>query len=82
MIESDSNTIIFSMLEGRSYDFRFKDLVIENWGQLKDKRIGRLLPPYITRLHQRYAYYLHRPGLPRIPEGVIIPNVDEPASDL
>lgn len=35
------------------------------------KRIGRLLPPYINRIQQRYALYLHRQGLPRIPSDAI-----------
>ncbi len=80
MRESDNNTIIFNMLGGKSFDFRFKDLNIVEWGKLKDKRIGRLLPPYVTRLHQRYAYYLQRPGIPKIPKGLKIPKVDEPVT--
>ena len=30
-------------------------------------RVGRLLPPFATRVQQRYAAYIQRPGLPRIP---------------
>jgi len=69
--EQDSQSIIFSITNGKSYDLRFKDLTIETWGQLKDKRIGRLLPPYITRIQQRYALYLQRQGLPRTPPKAI-----------
>jgi len=66
--EQDNNSIVFSMIECKSYVFQFKDLNIKNWSELKNKRIGRLLPPYITRIQQRYAFYLQRQGLPRTPE--------------
>ncbi len=65
--ELDSQSIIFSMLEGHTYDFRFKDLIIKPWSEMRSKRIGRLLPPYITRIQQRYALYLQRQSMPRIP---------------
>jgi len=66
--EIDSQSIVFSIIDGKTYDFRFKDLSIKKWSNIKDKRIGRLLPPYITRMQQRYALYLQRSGLPRTPE--------------
>lgn len=39
-------------------------------------RVGRLLPPFVTRVQQRYASYLQRPGMPRIPE-VFYPAAEE-----
>lgn len=69
--EQDSQSIIFSITNGKSYDLRFKDLTIDTWANLKDKRIGRLLPPYITRIQQRYALYLQRQGLPRTPPNAV-----------
>ncbi len=66
--EIDNQSIIFSLIRGRTYEFRFKDLTIKKWSQLKDSRIGRLLPPHISRMQQRYALYLQRTGLPRTPD--------------
>ena len=66
--EIDNQSIVFSITDGKTYDFRFKDLSIKKWSDIKDKRIGRLLPPYITRMQQRYALYLQRSGLPRTPQ--------------
>lgn len=66
--EIDNQSIIFCIIGGNTYDFRFKDLTIMKWSEVKAKRIGRLLPPYITRMQQRYALYLQRAGLPRTPE--------------
>ena len=66
--ELDCQAIVFSMFEGKSYDFRFKELKIMRWGDIKDKRQGRLLPPYITRIQQRYTQYLQRQAQPRVPQ--------------
>jgi hypothetical protein len=66
--ESDSQCIVFAIKDGATVSFAFKTLKVEPWGQWKDKRIGRLLPPFLTRLQQRYSDYLQRPGLTRIPQ--------------
>ena len=64
-------SIAFSIHEGKSMQFDFRKLRVEKFSELKDKRIGRLLHPYVTRIQQRYALYLQRQGLPRIPEGAV-----------
>lgn len=69
--ERDNQSIVFAIIDGKTYDFAFKNLLIKNWSEIKDKRIGRLLPPYITRIQQRYALYLQRQGLPRTPKQAI-----------
>jgi len=75
------NQAIVLPIQGKTYDFRFKDLELIKWNDLKDKRIGRLLPPYITRIQQRYALYLQRQGLPRTPELAVIGNGGSDSSD-
>lgn len=72
--EGEAQVAVFSMYEGKTIVFNMKELVKEKWEKLKDKRIGRLLPPYLTRLQQRYASYLQRPGLSRIPREAIPPT--------
>jgi hypothetical protein len=69
--EQDNQAIVFCMFKGNSYDFRFKDLTTQKWSNLKNTRIGRLLPPYITRIQQRYALYLQRQGIQRTPRNAI-----------
>jgi len=69
--ERDVNTAIFAMKDGSSFSFQFSELQVRPWRDLKDKRIGRLLSPFLTRLQQRYASYLQRPGLPRIPVAAV-----------
>ncbi len=63
--------IIFSVLDGKSVRFDFRKLRVEKYAEIKDQRIGRLLHPYVTRIQQRYALYLQRQGLPRIPEAAV-----------
>ena len=76
--ELECQAIVFALYNGKSYDFRFKNLKIQPWSEIDDKRIGRLLPPYITRIQQRYAAYLHREGLPRIPSEALSSNEPSP----
>ena len=66
--------IAFSMHNGESVRFDFRKLRIKKFSELKDQRIGRLLHPYLTRIQQRYALYVQRQGLPRIPrEAILLP---------
>ena len=66
-----SNFVIVGPIDGFFFRFKFKDIVIEDFEEKKDKRIGRLLPPFITRVTQKYGLYIHRQGLPRLPKEVI-----------
>ena len=75
--EHDTNTIIFNMCEDRSFRVNHKELSIKTWGYLKEHRIGRLLPPYITRVQQRYSLFLQRQGLPRPPTEAVRGVTDE-----
>ena len=67
-------SVAFSIHERRSIRFDFRKLRIEKFSHLRDKRIGRLLHPYLTRIQQRYALYSQRQGLPRIPKEAIPPD--------
>lgn len=67
-IEKVSHAVIPFLDEGGIIEFLFKDLKIIKWKALKDKRVGRLLPPYINSVQQRYTLYLQRQGLPRVPK--------------
>jgi hypothetical protein len=65
--EQDNEAIIFPVYDGKALCFKFRKLYMQRWKDLKDKRVGRLLPPFLTRLQQRYSAYLQRPGLSRLP---------------
>lgn len=71
--ESEAQAAVFCMYQGKTITFSLKDIYLRKWDEIKADRIGRLLPPFLTRLQQRYASYLQRPGLPRIPQEAIPP---------
>lgn len=75
--ESDTEGLIFGMTDGKTVGFQFSELIVSTWGDWKNLRIGRLLPPFLTRLQQRYAAYLQRPGLTRIPAAALPPALSE-----
>lgn len=60
-----------AFINGNILQLSLKELKILPWNTIKDKRIGRLLPPFITRVQQKYTYYLQRQGLPSIPQKTI-----------
>ena len=69
--------IVFAVTNGTSIRFRFKELQIRTFGELRKQRVGRLLHPYLTRIQQRYALYLQRQGLPSIPGRAVSANFDD-----
>jgi hypothetical protein len=70
-IDKLNNTYIPFIIGGKIIEFFFKEIKIKKWNAIKNKRIGRLLPPYITKVQQRYSFYVQRQGLPAIPEKAI-----------
>lgn len=61
------NSCYVAFVEGKIIEFKFRKMEIRKWNDIKVKRIGRLLPPYITRIQQKYSFYLQRQGLPSLP---------------
>jgi hypothetical protein len=83
--ERINNAYIPFVFEGKTMKINFDSLSIFRWKEklldkddnetdniFKDRRIGRILSPYITKVQQKYSYYLQRQGLPAIPEKAII----------
>lgn len=70
-IEKANSTYILPIDGGKMIEFQFNELKTPTWKQKKDKRIGRILSPYITKISQRYSYYLQRQGLPGKPNEII-----------
>ena len=65
-------SISFSLHEGKTVRFDLRKLEKIKFSKIKNKRVGRLIHPYITRIKQRYASYMQREGLPRIPKEAIV----------
>ena len=64
-------SVAFSVDGGRSVRFDFRRFRVATFAELRERRIGRLLHPFLTRIQQRFGLYLQRQGLPRIPEQAI-----------
>lgn len=78
--ENEAQAAVFCMYQGKTITFGLKEIYLRKWDEIKTDRIGRLLPPFLTRLQQRYASYLQRPGLPKIPKEAIPPDPIEKAA--
>jgi hypothetical protein len=64
--ERNNQVIIPFVNDGKIIVFYFKDFDIYKFDTMKDHRIGRILPPYIIHIQQRFSLYLQRQGLTRI----------------
>ncbi len=47
--------------------FNFKEFEKVKFSEVKEKRLCRLIPPYITEIQQRFSSFLGRSGVPRLP---------------
>ncbi len=70
-LEKPNHAVVAFLDDGNILEFKFSEFEIKPWKNLRTKRIGRLLPPYIIKIQQRYALFLQRQGLPRIPDAAI-----------
>lgn len=66
------NCSYVAFIQGKIMKFNYRKLSIEKWNNIKAYRLGRLLPPYISKIQQQYAAYIQRQGLPSIPKQAII----------
>ena len=69
--ERVSESVVFGVLEGKSILFKFDKLRVCKYSEVREQRLGRLLHPYVTRVQQRYAMFIQRQALPRIPEAAV-----------
>lgn len=58
--------VIDTVLEGLPYYFDFDDAQILTWNSVRESWIGRVLPPFVTRLQQKHSAYLQTEGLPKV----------------
>lgn len=66
------NNCIVAFVNGKILSFSLRTLTIKKWNEIKEKRLGRILPPFITKIQQKYSAYLQRQGLPSIPKEAIL----------
>jgi hypothetical protein len=69
--DGDVKFTVFPIHDGKMVGFDLQELYIQKYGIIKVYRIGTLIPPFITKLVQKYAFCMERQGLPRIPSKAI-----------
>ena len=69
--ERVDQSLAFGVIGGDSILFRFGKLRVCKYSEVRDRRVGRLLHPYVTRVQQRYALFMQRQALPRIPDAAV-----------
>ena len=67
--ETVRESVLFSVVEGRTLRFDFGGLRIRKFSELE--RVGRLLHPYLTRVQQRFGLFSQRQALPRVPAAAV-----------
>jgi hypothetical protein len=70
--DTDLEFTVFPIYDKKAIRFRLGKFSVKKYNELKENRIGTLLPPFITKLVQKYALYMKRQGLPRIPKEAIV----------
>jgi len=65
------NEALVFFLDGKdAVKFDFKSFRVEKFKEFKDIRICRLLPPYITDIQHKFASFIGRFGVPRLPKQI------------
>lgn len=72
IIQKGNSEIMPYVGEVKAIKFKFRDLKIIKWNKIKNKLVGRVLPPFSLQIQQRYSQYLHRVPLPRIPKNYLV----------
>ena len=78
LIEDSDCAMVGPLYNGKFYRINFKELSIVKESECRDKKVGRVLPPIINHIAERYGLYIQRQALPRLPEE-IFPCVPEEA---
>ena len=69
--ERVSQSVVFGVIDGKSILFDFARLRVWKYSEVRERRMGRLLHPYVTRVQQRYALFIQRQALPRLPDAAV-----------
>lgn len=70
IIEKKTNAMVSCIADQYLLEFGFSSFKTLPKSELESesKRIGRLIPPYITRIQKSFSSYMIREGVPAIPE--------------
>lgn len=81
--ELDVEAIVGPIVDNSYYSFRFKDIEVVGFDQIRHLRHGRVLEPFISHITERYSLYIQRHAMPSIPEdAVCVRQAAEKPKDL
>jgi hypothetical protein len=69
LLEKKPEVILACVAGGQIIKFEI-ELITKSFAEFKDKRIGRVLPPYITRIQQKCSQHIVREGTMPIPREI------------
>ena len=69
LLEKKPEIVLACVDNGKIIRFEI-ELIIKTFAEMKDKRIGRVLPPYITRIQQKCSQHIVREGTMPIPKEI------------
>nr|WP_289706536.1 hypothetical protein [Enterocloster clostridioformis] len=72
LLEKKTEAIIACVDNGKYIKFELRKLELKKFYEIKEKRIGRILPPYITKIQQKFAQHIVREGIMPIPEELFL----------
>ena len=70
--ETISCAIIGPLLDNKFYRVDFSKVEVVVYSEWKEKKVGRILPPIINHITERYGLYVQRQALPRIPKEIVL----------
>ena len=71
LVESPDCAMVGPLFKGKFYRISFKNLYVVQESECRDKKVGRILPPVITHVAERYGLYVQRQALPRLPKEIL-----------
>ena len=79
LIEDPDCAMVGPLYNGKFYRIKFKELCVVCESECRDKKVGRVLPPIINHITERYGLYIQRQALPRLPEDIlpVVPKQDD-----
>lgn len=65
--EKNNEAIVGPLYGKKFYRILFHSTTIVEYDKVKDSKVGRILPPFIRHITERYGLYIQRQALPRLP---------------
>lgn len=71
LVETPDCAMVGPLYAGKFYRINFKELKVYSETECREKKVGRVLPPIINHIAERYGLYIQRQALPRLPEEIL-----------